>query len=107
MGSTFRMPVVRAGEPARLFDALSAAGVTVLATIPRGGKSMHTVNLREPVALMLGGEGAGLSHALLEAAGGVVSIPMRGRAESLNVAVAAALLVYEARRQRETREVQP
>jgi TrmH family RNA methyltransferase len=107
MGSTFRLPVVKAETPEALVAACEAAGVTVLATVPRGGVPMHDVDLRDGVAIMMGGEGSGLSHESIEAADGRVSIPMHGRAESLNVAVAAALLVYDARRQRKTREVQP
>jgi TrmH family RNA methyltransferase len=104
MGSTFRTPVVKC-EGTALFDALADADVTVLATVPRGGVSMHDVDLRGRVALLMGGEGGGLTQDLIDSADGSVSIPMQGRAESLNVAVAAALLVYEARRQRQTRRV--
>ena len=104
MGSTFRIPVVTTDNVAMLFETLQQAGVTVLATMPRGGVSMHDVDLRRDVALMMGGEGGGLSQNVMAAADAVVSIPMRGRAESLNVAVAAALLVYEARRQRDMQE---
>ena len=103
MGSTFRLPVVKADEPGTLLDAIRNAGVAALATIPRGGRSMHDTDLRGGVAIMMGGEGAGLSQEFVETADGTVSIPMHGGAESLNVAVAAALLVYEARRQRLTR----
>jgi TrmH family RNA methyltransferase len=54
---------------------------------------------------MLGGEGSGLAPAYLALADRSVSIPMHGGVESLNVAVAAALLVYEAQRQRAPKEV--
>ena len=102
MGSTLRMPVLQGGPHEGLLDRLRAAGVTVLASVPRGGVPMYQADMRASVAIAMGGEGAGLSHDFVRAATGSVSIPMRGRAESLNVAVAAALLVYEARRQRDS-----
>lgn len=104
MGSTLRMPVVKTPNAAELFGAFADTGVKVFATLPRGGTSMHDVDLRDAVALMLGGEGPGLPQDAIEKADARVSIPMHGRAESLNVAVAAALLVYEARRQRVMQE---
>ena len=100
MGSTFRLPV-----PSRvaLHDALLAArrrGLTIAAAVPRGGTPMHQFDFRRPLALMLGGEGAGLSATELDHADVRVTIPMRPPVESLNVAVSAALILYEAFRQR-------
>jgi len=60
-------------------------------------------DLRGPVALLLGREGAGLPPALLDAADVTVGIPMQPEVESLNVHAAAAILLYEARRQRDAR----
>jgi RNA methyltransferase, TrmH family len=100
MGSTLRLPVA-AGLP--LDDTLAAArgrGVRVVATLPKGGQRPHELDLSSPTALVFGGEGPGLSGAVLAAADARVSIPMQAPVESLNVAVAAALLVYEAARQR-------
>jgi RNA methyltransferase, TrmH family len=104
MGSTFRIPVVKSPDVAPLLNAFAAATVRIVATVPRGGVAMHDADFRSDVAIMMGGEGAGLPQALIDAADDRVSIPMHGRVESLNVAVAAALLVYEARRQRHARE---
>jgi TrmH family RNA methyltransferase len=61
---------------------------------------MDIADLTGPLAIVVGGEGAGLSAATIEASDLRVSIPMAPHVESLNVATAAALLVYEARRQR-------
>jgi TrmH family RNA methyltransferase len=58
------------------------------------------VDLRQPTALLFGAEGPGLTPDALEAADAAVSIPMRAPVESLNVAVAVALLTWEAARQR-------
>ena len=99
MGSTFRLPVARAPLETAI-EIAHAAGVRVFATIPRGGTPLRDCDLRSPAAVLLGGEGGGLPHAWLDAADGRLSIPMHGRVESLNVAVAAALILYEASRQR-------
>jgi TrmH family RNA methyltransferase len=99
MGSTFRIPVAR--EP--IDDALQAAhdaGVRVFATVPRGGTPLPECDLSGPAAILLGGEGGGLPAAWLGAAHERLTIPMRGQVESLNVAIAAALILYEASRQR-------
>ncbi len=103
MGSTLRVPILQEKDVTPLVMALKGAAVKVVATVPRGGDDMYHVDLRGPVAFILGGEGSGLPDAALAAAVERVSIPMTPHVESLNAAVAAALLVYEARRQRETR----
>jgi RNA methyltransferase, TrmH family len=100
MGSTFRLPVVRAADGMSALRTLQQAGLTRIAAVPRGATPMPAANLRRPIALVLGGEGAGLDESILAHCDERVSIPMSGKAESLNVAVAAALLVYESRRQR-------
>jgi TrmH family RNA methyltransferase len=100
MGSMFRLPVYR--EPAAL-DRLRAwrrDGMRVVAADAGHGMSMYDLDFTGPLALVLGGEGAGLSSDVLSVADARVRVPMRPRVESLNVAVAAALLLYEAARQR-------
>ena len=72
----------------------------VIATVPRGGRSLFDVTLAGPAAVLIGGEGPGLPQPIVEAADQRVTIPMEGTVESLNSAVAAALIVYETRRQR-------
>jgi RNA methyltransferase, TrmH family len=101
MGSTFRLPIVRALSLASMVDEAHAAGLQVVAAVGHAHTPMHEVNFTKPTLIVLGGEGQGLPPALLDSADVVVSIPMTPPVESLNVAVAAALLVYEARRQRE------
>lgn len=100
MGSTFRLPTLRRADGVDACLQLRARGLRLVATVPRGGTSMAEIDLRPPTALVLGSEGAGLGSDLLAHADDRVSIPMQAPVESLNVAVAAALLVYEARRQR-------
>jgi tRNA G18 (ribose-2'-O)-methylase SpoU len=71
-----------------------------VATVPKGGTPLPTSDLRAPVAILIGGEGHGLPTALINAADIRVTIPMQAPVESLNAAVTAALVAYEARRQR-------
>jgi TrmH family RNA methyltransferase len=99
MGSAFRLPVVTAPLD-RVVDEARRQGLRVVATVPRGGEPMTVVDLARPLLLLLGGEGPGLPDAVVESADTRVTIPMRPPVESLNVSVAAAVLVYEAARQR-------
>lgn len=100
MGSMFRVPVLRTETVIDEIERWATSGLTLVATDPHHGVSMYDVDLRQPLVLLLGGEGSGLPAALLDRAAARVRIPMRPAVESLNVAVAAALLVYEASRQR-------
>jgi RNA methyltransferase, TrmH family len=104
MGSTFRLPVVRDPDAVAVCHVMREAGLQLLATDPHEGVPMGEADLSRPTALLLGGEGGGLDAALVSAADALLSIPMRGRVESLNVAVAAGVLVYEALRQRAERD---
>jgi RNA methyltransferase, TrmH family len=100
MGSTFRIPVA---SRISLLDAArraKARGVRLVATVPRAGTALHDADLRQPSAVLLGGEGSGLPQDLLDEADGRLTIPMRAPVESLNVSIAAALIAYEASRQR-------
>jgi len=101
MGSAFRLPIARTSIDVAL-EAARAANVQVLAGVPHVGQPLFESDLRRPTAFLVGGEGSGLSVALVQRADGALSIPMRAPVESLNVAVAAALLLYEAARQRAT-----
>jgi TrmH family RNA methyltransferase len=103
MGGTFKVAIV---ADASLDDVLARsrdAGVPLLATVPRGGTALPHARLVGGCAVVLGGEGAGLPEAVIAAARDQITIPMRGAVESLNVAVAAALVLYEASRQRAER----
>lgn len=100
MGAAFHVPVCRVRTIAPAVAGWRAAGVSIVAAVARGGTPMSDVDLTRPTALLLGGEGAGLPASLASGADVQISIPMNDAVESLNVAVAAALLLYEARRQR-------
>lgn len=100
MGSALRLPIVRR---ARVEEAIALArdrGCRVLAAVPRGGRSVFGADLAGRVAILVGGEGPGLSATTVALADDRLTIPMQAPVESLNAAVTAALIVYEARRQR-------
>jgi TrmH family RNA methyltransferase len=100
MGGVFRIPVIRTLALEASIAEWHAAGIVVAAAVPRGGISMYEMALTPPAAIIVGGEGGGVPEAIVAAATTRVSIPMHGAVESLNVATAAALILYEARRQR-------
>jgi TrmH family RNA methyltransferase len=100
MGSVLRMPVTLEPNAESAIDRLRQRGVRTVAAIPRGGDSPDDVDWSGRVALLLGGEGSGLADHLVARCDRTVTIPMALPVESLNVAVAAAILVYAARRQR-------
>jgi TrmH family RNA methyltransferase len=100
MGSAFRLPHLRGLPIVDALDVLEARGVAVLATDKAGERRYDEADLRGPVALVVGSEGAGLPAAVRERAAARLRIPLAGPVESLNVAVAAALVLFEAARQR-------
>jgi TrmH family RNA methyltransferase len=98
MGALFSVPVAVAESGAEFFAWAAAAGVTVAAASGRAAQSCWDASWNLPLAVLLGSEGAGLPADLLAAADVEVAIPMTGTAESLNLAVAAGILLYEVRR---------
>jgi TrmH family RNA methyltransferase len=100
MGGTFRISVVAAASQDEVIASARAGGVPLVATVPRGGTPLPDARLDDACALVLGGEGAGLPDGVIAAARAQITIPMRGQIESLNVAIAAAVVLYEASRQR-------
>ena len=100
MGSSLRLPVVGGMTTAAVLDCMSAAGLRTVAAVPRHGMDPDAIDWRGRVGLLVGGEGPGLPDAIVARCSAQVTIPMAPAVESLNVAVAAAILVYAARRQR-------
>jgi TrmH family RNA methyltransferase len=98
MGSLFALPVVAVPTAGGFLDWARGHEVRVLATSGRAEPTHWSVDYRPPLALLLGSEGEGLPMELLGAAEQVIRIPMVGTAESLNLAVAAGLVLYQARR---------
>ncbi len=99
-GALFHLRLVTGGEAVEVSSTIRSWGMRCLAAVARGGTPYTQANLVDPVALVLGNEASGLAPELRTAIDEEVTIPMRGRAESLNVGVAAALLCFEAARQR-------
>ena len=98
-GSLFHVPVVSGGEPAEVLTRLRQAGLRPFGTTARDGTPYDEADLTARIALVLGNEAHGLPAGLDEVLDGVLTIPMAGRSESLNVGMAAAVLCFEVRRQ--------
>jgi TrmH family RNA methyltransferase len=99
-GSSLRLPIGVARDAAAAIAESRRHGCHVIALVPRGGQSLYELDLTRATAMLIGGEGPGLDRALIEQADERVTIPMHAPVESLNAAVAAAIVVYEALRQR-------
>jgi len=100
MGSIFRLPVA-AAKVDSLVEELTRRGIESLATDPRATSRHHECDLSGPIALWIGREGAGLPPELLERASRRIRIPMAPGVESLSAGAAAAVVLFEARRQRD------
>ena len=103
-GSLFHVPVVAGGNPVEVLDEMTAWGVRRIATVARSGAPYDRVDLTGSVAFVLGNEAHGLPEELAAHVDEAVTIPMTGRSESLNVGMAAAVLCFEASRQRRAAE---
>jgi RNA methyltransferase, TrmH family len=99
-GSVLHLPVVAGDDPATVLDTLRGNGLRCLAALAHGGRPYTDVDLTSPLALVLGNEAAGLPDTLGDRLDHGVTIPMAGRAESLNVSMAAAVLAFEVHRAR-------
>lgn len=100
MGSAFRLPHLSEVPIDDVLRRLRARGVEPIATVTGAPTCYDELDLRKPVAFLLGNEGSGLPEHVLHGIERQVSIPMRGPVESLNVGVAAGILLFEAARQR-------
>lgn len=98
-GSLFNIPVICPGYD-ELEGFLGDNGIELYLADTRAEKSLYECNLRKPAAIAFGNEAHGASKSLLEMAAGLIKIPLIGRAESLNVAAAASICLYETARQR-------
>ena len=101
--STGALEWVRVAREANLVHSLEAMkrqGVWVIGAMPAGGRAPWTIDLTDPVCLVLGGEGEGLRPLVARTCDHLATLPMRGRLQSVNVGAAAAVLCYEVVRQR-------
>ncbi|MBZ0223247.1 MAG: 23S rRNA (guanosine(2251)-2'-O)-methyltransferase RlmB [Dokdonella sp.] len=99
-GAADRVPIVSATNLARTLKALKDAGVWLVGLAGEATQSIHAIDLRGPIALVLGGEGEGMRRLTREACDFSARIPMRGDVESLNVSVSTGIALFEALRQR-------
>lgn len=100
-GALLHLPVCRVQSPKHAVAELQASGVRVVAVTEKAETAPADANLTGPLCLLLGDEGEGIAPSVLRLCDAQVRIPMRGKVESLNVSVAAGMLLYEADRQRQ------
>lgn len=99
-GAAEFVPVVSVTNLARTIDMLKERGIWVVGTDGAAPQSLFTADLKRPLAVVLGAEGDGMRRLTREHCDFLVSIPLSGQVESLNVSVAAGVALFEARRQR-------
>jgi 23S rRNA (guanosine2251-2'-O)-methyltransferase len=99
-GAAEFVPVASVTNLARTMDMLKERGIWVVGTDGEAPQTLYAADLKRPLALVLGAEGAGMRRLTRERCDFLVRIPMAGQVESLNVSVAAGVALFEARRQR-------
>ena len=99
-GALFHVPVVEGCDPQEVLGVLGDLGLKRIAAVAHNGERPDRVDFNQPLALVLGNEAHGLPADVLDRVDIRVTIPMPGRSESLNLGMAASILLYEARRQR-------
>ena len=99
-GAIEYMPVARVPNLAATMRDLKQRGIWIYGTAAEGASELHRTDLTGPAAIVIGNEGVGMSRIVAENCDFKVSIPMKGRISSLNASAAAAILLYEALRQR-------
>lgn len=99
-GAAYHLPVARVPNLPSLLEQLKKAGVWVFGAAMQGKTTLYQADLRGAAAIVIGSEGKGLGRLVEERCDVLVSIPLRGKVGSLNASAAAAILLYEAVRQR-------
>ena len=99
-GAVSYVPVARVPNIPALLEQLQKEGVWVFGTAAEGTTTLYSADLKGPAAIVIGSEGDGMTRLVCEKCDFLVSIPMKGRISSLNASAAAAILLYEAVRQR-------
>jgi 23S rRNA (guanosine2251-2'-O)-methyltransferase len=99
-GAVESVPVFSVTNLARSLRALRGAGIWIYGASGDAGEGLYGCELQGPIALVLGSEGKGLRRLTREQCDQLLAVPMAGRVESLNVSVAAGVLLFEVRRQR-------
>jgi 23S rRNA (guanosine2251-2'-O)-methyltransferase len=99
-GAWIHMGIARCGNVARALEALKEAGYWIAALAPGGNVSLYELDTSRPLVFVVGSEDKGVREIVKKTADFVVGIPMRGRVASLNVSVAAAVVLFEVARRR-------
>ena len=99
-GAVSHIPVARVPNLTALMKELQKRGVWIFGAEMNGNTSLYEADLKGPAAIVIGSEGSGMSRLVAETCDFTVSIPMKGKINSLNASAAAAILLYEAVRQR-------
>lgn len=99
-GAVSHIPVARVPNITALLKELKQEGVWIFGTARGGSTSLYEADLKGPAAIVIGSEGSGMSRLVAQECDFTVSIPMKGDLDSLNASAAAAILLYEAVRQR-------
>jgi TrmH family RNA methyltransferase len=100
MGSLFHLPIVEVEDVEETLKLLKKKNIKTVATSLSAAKNYFEVDYKNGVAIVVGNEGAGLPEDVVKLCDEVVKIPMPGKAESLNVGISTAVILYEALRQR-------
>lgn len=99
-GAVSHVPVARVPNLPALLKSLKQQGIWIFGTAADGATSLYDADLKGPAAIVIGNEGAGMGRLVKESCDFLVSIPLKGKVSSLNASAAAAVLLYEAVRQR-------
>jgi RNA methyltransferase, TrmH family len=99
-GSVLRLPVAELTDTVSALEVLRAAGRRIVATVATGGSAPESLALTSPVAVLVGSEAHGLPGAVVDLADDLLTIPLDPGVESLNAAVAGAVVLFEVARQR-------
>jgi TrmH family RNA methyltransferase len=103
MGSLFHLPIITINEARETIEHLKQKGVKIIATGASAELDCFAADLKTPLAILVGNEGGGLPEEVMRMADAQVKIPMPGSAESLNVGVSTAVILYETLRQWKTK----
>ncbi len=99
-GSIFHIPVVTGGNADEIFQKLHESGIRIYAASPGDGHKPYDINLRADAAVVIGNEASGIRDGVLKMSDSTLTLPVPGRAQSLNASVAAGVIMYESVRQR-------
>ncbi|TCO73656.1 TrmH family RNA methyltransferase [Marinisporobacter balticus] len=105
MGSIFHFPIIHVGKTKDVIQHLKAETIKIVSTSLETNKYYDEVDYKGRTAFVIGNEGHGVLKEVLDLSDELVKIPMKGKAESLNAAIAASIMMYEAVRQRRNQKI--